>query len=274
MSSRVVARRKQPLEALEHALTGALARTPSLTLLSGEAGVGKTRLALETEARARALGFLVLHGESVEFGGDAIAYAPVVAALRDIAEPVLAGASAAELYEQLLALFGRLADERGPLLLVLEDIQWAGRSTAELLAFLARNLGDERIAVLASYRCDDELPEHLRRMAAELGRRRGVTRIELEPLTVADVLAQLEAISGRPVSAGLAADLHRRAGGNPFYVEELYAARDDDGIPATLADAVLLRADRLGEAAGHVLAMLAAAGWQVDDDLLERLALD
>ena len=55
-----------------------------MTLLSGEAGVGKTRLALETEARARALGFLVLHGESVEFGGDAIAYAPVVAALRDV----------------------------------------------------------------------------------------------------------------------------------------------------------------------------------------------
>jgi hypothetical protein len=71
LTSEVVVGRAQPLAALD----GALADTPSVTLLSGEAGVGKTRLALETEARARARGFAVLHGESVEFGGDAIAYA-------------------------------------------------------------------------------------------------------------------------------------------------------------------------------------------------------
>src|SRR5690349_4196478 len=117
MSSGVVVGRGQPLAELDGALAGALEGTPSVSLVSGEAGVGKTRLALEAEARARALGFLVLHGESVEFGGDAIPYAPVVAALRDVGEPVLSGGSAGEVYERLLALVGRLAGERGPLLL-------------------------------------------------------------------------------------------------------------------------------------------------------------
>jgi DNA-binding CsgD family transcriptional regulator len=262
LTSEVVVGRAQPLAALD----GALADTPSVTLLSGEAGVGKTRLALETEARARARGFAVLHGESVEFGGDAIAYAPVVAALRDVGGPVLAGGSAGELYERLLALLGRLAGERGPLLMVLEDVHWAGRSTAELLAFLARNLRTERIAVLATYRSDDELPEHLRRSA--------VTRIALAPFTVPEVAAQLEAIAGGPLPAGLVADLHRRAGGNPFYVEELYAAREDGGIPATLTDAVLQRVDRLGAQAAQTLAVVAAAGGSLDDGLLERLAPD
>jgi DNA-binding CsgD family transcriptional regulator len=274
LSSEAIVGRTQPLEVLDGALSAALDGTPSVTLLSGEAGIGKTRLVLETEARARRLGSLVLHGESVEFGGDAIAYAPLVAALRDVGEPAPAGASAGELSERLLALLGRLAGERGPLLLVLEDVHWAGPSTALLLAFLARNLRDERVVVLATYRSDDELPEHLRRVAAEIGRRRGVNRVELGPLTAADVAAQLEAMAGRAVPAGLAADLHRRAGGNPFFVEELYAAHVAGGLPATLADAVLLRVDRLGAPAGRALAVVAAAGGRLDDVLLERLALE
>ena len=60
----------------------ALAAPPCVALLSGEAGIGKTRLVAEVEAAAD--GWLVLHGESVEFGGEELAYAPVVAALRDL----------------------------------------------------------------------------------------------------------------------------------------------------------------------------------------------
>jgi len=88
LTSEVVVGRAEPLALLDGVLTAAIAGTASVTLLSGEAGVGKTRLALEAEARARTLGLDVLHGESVEFGGDAIAYAPVVAALRGLGEPM------------------------------------------------------------------------------------------------------------------------------------------------------------------------------------------
>ena len=143
----------------------------------------------EVEAAAR--DWLVLHGECVEFGGEELAYAPVVAALRDLpadwldayldelsaeARGALAavlpreapgGGGPGRLYELLLDLLGRLAAERAPVLLVLEDIHWADRSTLALLAFLARNLRSERIVVLATYRVDDEL---LGRAAAARGR--------------------------------------------------------------------------------------------------------
>ena len=123
-----------------------------------------------------------------------------------------------------------------PVLLVLEDIHWADRSTLALLAFLARNLRSERIVVLATYRVDDELPPALRRLASELRRRRTVLRIELEPLPRDDVARQLEAIAGGPVAAALVDEVHARAGGNPFFVEELFAA-PRRRQPATVAEA-------------------------------------
>ena len=82
--------------------------------------------------------------------------------------------------------------------------------------------------------------------------------------------AQLEAIAGAPVPVALAQEVHARAGGNPFFVEELFAARD----AATLTEAVQLRVDRLGPAAGRTLGVIAAAGGRLEDDLLEALAPD
>ena len=153
------------------------------------------------------------------------------------------------------------------MLVVLEDIHWADRSTRELLAFLARNLRAERIVVLATYRVDDELPAGLRRLAVELGRRRTVLRIELEPLGARGRRAPARGDRGRPVPRELAGELHARAGGNPFFVEELFAARD--AVPATV--------DRGGAGAGRAarpvaqatLAMLAAAGGRASHTLLE-----
>ena len=168
-----------------------------------------------------------------------------------------------QLYERLLDRLGRCG-RATPVLLVLEDLHWADRSTLALLAFLARNLRDERIVLVATYRVDDELSPELRRLAAELSRRRSVTRIELEPLGRDDVARQLEAIAGAPVPAGLADELHARAGGNPFFVEELFAARE-----ATVTEAVLARVARLD---GRTLSVLAASGGHATHALLERLA--
>ncbi len=111
-----------------------------------------------------------------------------------------------------------------PVLLVLEDIHWADRSTLALLAFLARNLRAQPLVVLATYRVDDELSYEVRRLAGELRRRRTVISVELAPLTRDDVARQLEAIAGGPVPAALADEVHARAGGNPFFAEELFAA--------------------------------------------------
>ena len=301
MEHRAIVGREVPLRALE----AALAEPPRVVLVSGEAGIGKTRLVAEVEAAAA--DWLVLHGECIEFGGGELPFAPVVAALRDLPDewlddrlrelsPEARGALAAVLprdtpsgggpgraFELLLDLLAAL--DR-PALLVLEDIHWADASTLALLAFLARNLRSQRIVVLATYRVDDELPPALRRLAGELRRRRTVLALDLAPLTRADVARQLEAIAGGPVAAAVADEVHARAGGNPFYAEELFAAATAGGreeargrgadrgarlsVPATLAEAVLARAGRLDPRA---LSVLAAAGGRASYVLLDQLAV-
>src|SRR3954451_14839561 len=79
-------------EVLAGLLDLAAAGQPRIALVVGEAGIGKTRLLAELEARAGERGFVVLHGEAVEFGGDELPYAPVVGALRQLPRAGAAGA--------------------------------------------------------------------------------------------------------------------------------------------------------------------------------------
>ena len=119
------------MSALRAALDEAAAGHSSLWLVAGEAGIGKTRLVGELEAAAT--GFTVLRGESLEFGGDALALGPVVSALRGHGGlPRAEGADA--LFELLLGQLGREAED-APVLLVLEDIHWADQATLALLAW-------------------------------------------------------------------------------------------------------------------------------------------
>ena len=301
MSSRAIVGRDAALHALGRVLDAVLEGAPQLALIAGEPGVGKTRLVGALEARGRELGFLVLHGESLEFGGEEFPYAPVVAALRtlplgeelDDLDDDARGALAVllprldgggprfsdrfgqgRLYELMLDLLGRAAARR-PLLVVLEDVHWADPSTRDFVSFLARNLGDERIALALTYRTGELALEHpTRRLMAELARRPLVTRLDLEPLGRDDVARQLEAIAGEPVPTALADDLHERAGGNPFFVEELFAARRDGRpeVPATVADVVALRIAAVSAPARALLAVVAAAGGQAAHAVLERCA--
>jgi len=255
ISSREIVGREDALREIERLL----AQPPGILLLVGEAGIGKSRLAQAAEARAD--GFTILHGEAIEPGGEDLAYGPLIAALRGLGFP--GGDSQARIFEQLLE---RLA-EAAPVLLVLEDLHWGDRSTRAFLAFLARNLTTEPIAVIATFRSDGQ-----RELLSELARRPTVTRIDLGPLTLGEVMRQLDHIAGEPVPAALAADLHARSGGNPFFVEELYAARAA-GVPASLSDAVLIRIDRLDRASRHPLELIAAAGGRLDHALLGSSAV-
>jgi ATP/maltotriose-dependent transcriptional regulator MalT len=295
--------REEPLGVLEHALSEAAGGRPQIALLGGEAGVGKTRLLQALEGAARARGVVVLHGESVEFGGEELPYAPLAAALRDLAPDDVAGLDAeaqtalaallpaaarpapggarssaalgqGRLYEALLELLGGLARERGPVLVVLEDLHWADRSTLRCLTFLARNLRTEPVALALSYRAEEALgASPLRPFVTELVRRPAVTALELEPLGRDDARRQLETIAGGQLAAALVDELHARSGGNPFFLEELFAARaaEEDAVPRSVADAVLLRVGRLDEPGVRLLDALAAAGGRADFELLARL---
>ena len=177
--------RVEELQALEAALKRAADADPTVVLVGGEAGVGKTRLVAELIARSIPDGTRVLVGGCVPVGDGALPYAPIVEALRTLVgdlgvgavrelvgpawrelarllpalgEPDRRGppgqAAQARLFELLLGLLGRLG-EQAPLVLVVEDLHWADRSTRDLLAFLVRNLRRERLLVVVTYR-DDE----------------------------------------------------------------------------------------------------------------------
>nr|MDA8318750.1 AAA family ATPase [Actinomycetota bacterium] len=165
-------------------LDAATAGQPVVTLIGGDAGVGKTRLVSELADLAGDRGFTVLSGRCAELG-DAVPYLPLADALRDAttgpsasgdlldalaARPVLArllpdrddsqpaGGDLPGLVKQQLfgAVLGMLAElaAASPVLLILEDLHWADQSTRDLITFLSRMLHSERLALVATYRTD------------------------------------------------------------------------------------------------------------------------
>jgi DNA-binding CsgD family transcriptional regulator/tetratricopeptide (TPR) repeat protein len=307
ISSPRLVERFEPLRALEAALARARGGDPAVVVLAGEAGMGKTRLVRELEASAAAAGDLVLRGDCLELDGAELPYAPVAGALRDVPAAAVEAAFAAlprraraelavafpqlgteedepappdrfsqvRLFEYLLGLL-RALSQATPVLLVLEDVQWADPSTRDLLAFLVRNLRRERLAVVLTYR-SDELPQgHPTRVAlAELERAERVESVRLAALSREGVTAQLEAIVGEPPDPALAEEILARSGGNPFYAEELLAARLEPraaALPATLADALLARVRRIPPDARRVLRIVAVVGRPAESGLLQAAA--
>jgi tetratricopeptide (TPR) repeat protein len=290
-SSRLIGRLAELAE-LEAALADAGDGRPSVAFVAGESGVGKTRMLAELIRRAREAGTLVLAGETVHFGDEGeLPYLPLVAALRPLArvgDPALTdslraavapllpgvdpetGADQGSVFEGLLALLAALGEER-PVLLVIEDLHWADRSTRAALAFLARSLTDERALVVASYRPDELLRRHpLRALLAELERAPRARRITLGPLTRDELAEQLADILGASPAPELLERLWTRSGGNPLFGEELLAAGlDGRGAPPdTLRDALVLRVERLTAPARDVVGRI-AVGQRLDHELLE-----
>jgi len=300
VSSPVLAGRAAEAAQLWVAFECARAGSPATVVVAGEAGVGKTRLVTELIGRARAQGALALAGGCLDVGEGVVAYAPLVEALRsltgavDPAElervlggaraelarlvpelgPLEAGAEAAagagalvpgRLFELLLGVLHRLA-ERGPLLLVVEDLHWADQSTRDLLGFLVRNLR-AGVALLLTYRSDELHRRHpLRPFLAELDRSGRTERLDLGRLGRRELGELLAGILGEPAPAALAGEILARSEGNPFFAEELLAARVDGvGGFGELPEALPQPAQRL-------LQVAAVAGRRVDHDLLAEVA--
>ncbi len=181
------------------------------------------------------------------------------------------GLARQRLFGSVLGLLGELADER-PVLLVLEDLHWADRSTRDLLLFLSRMLQRERVCLLGTYRTDDLYRRHpLRPVLAELQRLPTVTPVSLAPLgpeEMADSLAALGTADDTAIRRVV-----DRAGGNPFFAAELLAAGEcADELPATLADLLLARVEALSDPAQRVLRVASAAGRRVEHDLLREVS--
>jgi DNA-binding CsgD family transcriptional regulator/tetratricopeptide (TPR) repeat protein len=306
VSSPTFVGRAEQLASFDQALARAEQGDPAALLVGGDSGVGKSRLVGEFAKRADAAGARVLTGDCIELGEGELPYAPVVGALRDLQRAAgtealaeLAGPGRAELgrllpevgelaaadpdpefaqarlFEVLLALLGRLG-EQAPLVLVIEDLHWADRSTRDFLAFLLRAARRERLALIATYRSDELHRRHpLRPFLAETERLERVRRVDLQPFSRLELVAQLTGILGAHPDPSVADALFERSGGNPFFAEELLAATDDGNgqrLPETLRDALMVRVEALPTRTHELLRAIAASGRSVTHGLLEEVA--
>jgi DNA-binding CsgD family transcriptional regulator len=265
-------------------------------LVSGDAGIGKSRLVAEAMQIAEADGFTVLCGQCAEIG-DSVPYLPFADAFRTVpppiekaikARPVLsrllpdgggqaqetdwAGLAREQMFGAVLSLLSELA-AASPVLLVIEDLHWADASTRHLVTFLARMLHRERVAIIETYRTDDLHRRHpLRGVIAELLRLPMVALIELGPLpaaALAEILSHVPNASS-PLSAATLNSLVERAEGNAYYAEELVTASSSSGgtLPTGLAALLMSRVERLSDPAQQVLRAAAVAGGGAADDLV------
>ena len=276
-------------------------------LLSGDAGVGKTRLLGELGRLARAEGWQVYVGHCLDLGDSALPYLPIseivgrMATDRGELVETLARAHPAlrrlhpgrrllgtsgvdlprqaeavdrvDLVQSVHALLGSLAEDSG-VLVVVEDLHWADQSTRDLLTFAFTRGFETPVALVASYRSDDLHRRHpLRRQVAEWSRLRGVERLQLAPLpdpAVRSLVAELTTGAVEGMSHDDIEQIVARAEGNAFFVEELVSAAGGGSrwLSADLAEVLLVRLDGLGETARQVVRTASVAGRRVSHDLL------
>jgi class 3 adenylate cyclase/tetratricopeptide (TPR) repeat protein len=240
--------------------------TSRLALISGEAGVGKTRLStqLALEVRkdgatvvygrcdedlgvpyqpwAQALGYLVkeapqniLDSHIDHFGGDLARLVPVLRdRVPDLPTPRESDPET-ERYMLYAAVAGLLegAAEGEPLLLILDDLHWADQPTVSLLRHIVTSDASMRAMVVGTYRDSDLSRDHpLTALLADLHRDGGGERMKLTGLDSEDVLAMMEALAGQELDEdgrALAAEITRETAGNPFFAVELLRHLTESG---------------------------------------------
>jgi len=256
--------RQSHLERLDSSLRHALDGSPTVALLTGDAGIGKSRLAEELAARARLARVLVLCGRCFD-GTGAPPFWPWTQALRTALadhRPVVESALAASglaaehlapvlpelaaatglsgvgadqgharfhLYGAVTAVVKALAAESG-LVLIVEDLHWADSASLQLLQFAAAHAHSAPLLVLGTYRDVDITDGHpLVATSAALARELGVERLTLDGMSVGEVERFVDALTGTAAGLRVARAVHRRTEGNPFFVSELVRLLASEG---------------------------------------------
>ena len=295
--------RSRELEELRGRFAMALGGEPQVVLISGEAGIGKSRLVAEFDLAVGAEARLVV-GQCLELGADGPPFAPFLIVLRGLVADLgmdrvaqLAGPGRPDLailvpelgpstldesvgrgllFDTMATLIQRGAGKR-PLVLVVEDLHWSDTTTRDLLRFLLGTLGAARVLVLLTYRRDELHRGHpLLPWLAEVGRLPISSRLTLERLTDTQIDTMVTQLVGE-VPPQVAARIRERSQGIPFLVEELTecADRDSARIPESLRDLMLARLERVSPVTRQVLEVASVGGTQVDHRvLLAAVGLD
>ncbi len=254
--------REAHLAGLEAALAEASAGSGRIALVSGEAGIGKTSL-VENFTSRHQNAVRILWGAC-----DALFTPRPLGALHD-----MAGRLQGDLPALLASEAGRDAIfpaflselQRYITIVVFEDVHWADEATLDLLRFLGRRITRTQSLLVLTYRSDELGPSHqLRIVLGDMASSLATRRFQLPPLSQTAVRAL---VGSRGMDAFA---LHRRTGGNPFFVTEVLA-NQSGGIPATVRDAVLARAARLSPSGHAVLEAAAIIGLRIEPWLLVEM---
>ncbi|NIN69471.1 MAG: AAA family ATPase, partial [Anaerolineae bacterium] len=321
--------REQELAFLQRCWQEAEARQGGLVFISGEAGVGKTRLAEEFAHRLRWQGVRVLWGRCYEFER-VLPYQPVTEALEstlpalssselagfpawivtevarlvpdvlekrpdlDVTPAVPSDEERTRLFDAMSRFLAELSSN-APLLVVMEDLQWASESTLQLVHYLARHLAGHQILMVGTFR-----PEAIGLQDPLMGLRRRLTQegvadsLRLSRLSPEAVTEMVVEMSGAGEAVGpLAGRLYQETEGNPFFLMEMVKAffEEDmicleegawkgdfaeisDGelpLPASVSQAIEARASHLDEQAEEAIRLAAVLGREFDFDVLSSV---
>ena len=285
--------RDEALTRLNVVLAAAAAGTRTLVLVSGESGIGKTEL-VRTATRGRDVAW----GTGID-DASAPAYWPWSRALDHLAHTIgldrarrLAGEDAGLLATLVPALGERRPGEGSarerwllldavsrwldqlaavtPVVIVLDDLQWADESSLVLIDVVARAARPAALCLIACYR-PDELTGPARARIAGLATT--AEHVELGGLELDAVAAVVAAVAG-PVPAPTVAEIYRRAGGHPVFTRELALLGAHDAttrIPLAVREAIERRVGRLAPATRRVLEVAALAGVDVHPDVIAHV---
>ncbi len=296
--------RRRELAELRVGLEAAVAGQGGLFLVSGEPGIGKTRLAQQIAAEAESQGAIVLWGRCWE-GGGAHPYWPWVQLLRSYAGQCerkqlvrdlgdgadLVGRLAPEilghrrrkvrdlgaargsldarfaLFDAVTEFWKRVAAAR-PCLFIFDDLHTADRSSLLLLQFLALQLTDTGILIVGTHREREVRASQAREVFADLDRRSAGLR--LEGLSMRETGELLNAMAGAAPVRDRASEFYRATGGNPYFIRELARAMADGGqgavreLPPRVREAVARRLAQLPRSTRDVLELAAVVGVEFD----------
>jgi ABC-type oligopeptide transport system substrate-binding subunit/DNA-binding SARP family transcriptional activator len=316
--------RDHELDRLRRAYLDARARHGKVVLISGEPGVGKSRLMQDFVTKEQDRGMSIVGGGYE--GEDTLPYWVLVEALRphlpaidwatlriapsylaeiarllptvqdslrDLPEPISyqSEPQPSRLFQALTGLFLKLAEKRAPLVLCLDDLQWADKATLSWLGHLGRRIGDTPILVLGAYRT--EQAGAIASLRTGLSRASVLEELKLDELEESDVLHLIRNMSGQSSGAEMfSRRLHWETGGNPFFLLETLRAmfaggilwEDETGwstdiddttesyeelpIPDTVQEAIRVRLDRLDVESRQILEAASVVGHQFTLELV------
>jgi class 3 adenylate cyclase len=229
-----------------------------------------------------------------EHGSELVRLVPTLASRMPVLPPTRATDADSERFLLFASVVGLLtaASAERPVVLVLDDLQWADEASLALLSHLTGVANPLRVLVLGTYRDNELSPTHpLTKALATFHRQGEFERIQLRGMDGPQVIAIVEAAAGRKLDETevvIARAVHRETDGNPFFVTEVLRHLRDTGaihqdetgrwvtsdvlgtvaLPDSIRDVVKARVGRLGPEAGRVLGLASVIGRDFDFDLL------